>query len=495
MPDQLFESKAAQVVLQSYLKAKEMEEKSRKVKAGERLAIYHDDWESILEDILRSQFHPDNYKKIRLLKNTSQNILRKVVDDVSVVYKVAPARDYGDNTVMDEIYGYLDIDEFMRQVNQYGWLCKDLLIRAGWDADLERVTLEINTPANTSIIQRDNYPQQAAAVYYEIEYIDDQFKVEKRYIFWSDFEHFVFTEKEISKGGGVTFLAEAPAEDNPDMENPYGKLPFVVLHMKPLPGMFWNTSSGSDLIQSTTTTGFKRTMIDYLFKHASFKQPVITADDADKIPKDLLMDPLTAWGLTGNATATLLDFQAAFDVLDRKIQSDINSTLATYGLSVDMFTVSPNEASGKALQVKNRGLQEIREAQLPTFRRVERELFELIRLVYNTYNAVKIPETLEFKIDFAELETYQDPMDERKQALDDVKNGIISPGQYYMQFNPDITDEVEAEKAMTANLLKYKNMKNQGFSFDQFISQGQDPTDKNAMADLMDRKQRPDNAK
>ena len=458
------------MVLQSYLKAKAMEEQSRKAVANDRLAIYHDDWDGILETILSSQFHPTNYSKIRLLKNTSQNILRKVVDDVSVVYKVAPTRDYGENPVMDEIYGYLDIDEFMKQVNQYAFLCKDLLLRVGWDAELKKITLDINTPANTSIIQRDNYPQQAAAVYYEIEYIDDQFKVEKRYIFWSDFEHFVFVEKEISKGGGVTFLAEAPAEDNPNMENPYGKLPFVVLHMKPLPGMFWNTSSGNDLVQCTTTTGFKRTMVDYLFKHASFKQPVITADDADKIPKDLLMDPLTAWGLTGNATATLLDFSAAFDELDRKIQSDINSVLATYGLSVDMFTISPNEASGKALQVKNRGLQEIREAQLPVFRRVEQELFELIKLVYNTYNKNGIPKELEFKIDFAELEAYQDPMEERKQAQWDVEKGIMSPAQFYMAFNPDITDEAEAEKKLSENLAKYKEMKNQGFSFDQFTN-------------------------
>jgi hypothetical protein len=183
------------------------------------------------------------------------------------------------------------------------------------------------------------------------------------------------------------------------------------------------------------------------------------------------MDPLTAWGLTGNATATLLDFSAAFDELDRKIQSDINATLSTYGLSVDMFTISPNEASGKALQVKNLGLQEIREAQLPVFRRVEQELFEMIRVVYNTYNAGKIPETLEFKIDFAELEAYQDPMEERKQAQWDVENGIISPGQFYMAFNPDVTKEEKAEKIMSENLAKYKNMKNQGFSFDQFVNQ------------------------
>lgn len=466
----LFESRAGEMVLRSYLAAKGGEETTRQAKANDRLSIYHDDWQDILERILASQFQPENYSKIRLLKNTTQNILKKVINDVSVVYKVAPTRDYGKSDVLDEIYDYLNINEFMRRANRYGTLLNDDLIRVGWDRELEQITLDLNTPANTSVIQREDYPEQAAAIYYDYEEVDTKFSIRKWKVYWSDFEHFLFEEEASKTGGPAMISLKQPAEDNPDMLNPYGKMPFVIVHMNQLPSMFWNPNGGADLVDGTTITGVKRTMKDYLFKHASFKQPVIVSEDFSKIADKLLLDPATAWKVSGqNASVTLLDFTAAFDQLDRTLQSDINSFLATYGLSIDMFATSGEEASGKALNIKNRGLREIRETQLPIFRRVEGELFEMIRTVYNTYNKKGIPESLKFKIDFAELETYLEPMEKRKQAQDDVKNGLISPGQYYMQFNPDITDEVEAEKAMTANLLKYKNMKNQGFSFEEFV--------------------------
>jgi hypothetical protein len=255
------------------------------------------------------------------------------------------------------------------------------------------------------------------------------------------------------------------------MVNPFKKLPFVIVHINQLPGMFWNPTEGNDLVEGTKNAGFKRTLKDQLFKHQSFKQLWIRSPKGDVSPQQV-SDPLSAFQLTGeNSEVGVLDLVAAFDQLDRTMQSDINSFLATYGLSVDMFAVSGEEASGKALTIKNRGLRDIRETQLPVFRRVEQELFEMIRLVYNTYNpGAKIPETLEFKVDFAELETYIEPMEKRKQKQWDVQNGVLSPAKFYMEFNPDVVDETEAEKLMAENLKKYKDMRNQGFSFDQFFN-------------------------
>ena len=462
MPDQLFESKAAAVVLKSFLEAKKQEEIARRDKANVRLDIYHDDWGEILEKALAGQFIKKNYDKIRLLKNTTQNIFKKVINDVSVVYKVAPTRDYGKNETIKDIYEYLDIDEFMKQCNRYGTALNDVLLRVGWDEDTEKITLDLQTPANTSVIQRDGYPQQAAAIYYEIEYIDSEFKVEMVNVFWSDFEHFLFNEK-----GDV----RPPAEDNPEMINPYGKLPFVIVHMNQLPGMFWNPTEGSDIVDGTIITGFKRTLKDHLFKHQSFKQLWFRSQKGDVAP-EMASDPLSAFLLTGeNSEVGVLDLIAQFNEMEQSLQADINAFLATYGLSIDMFAVSGEEASGKALNIKNRGLREIRETQLPVFRRVEGELFEMIRLVYNTYKGENaIPKSLKFKIDFAELEIYVEPMDKRKQCQWDVQNGVLSPGQFFMKFNPDIVDEKEAEKRMAANLKKYKDMRNQGFSFDKFFN-------------------------
>ena len=38
----------------------------------------------------------------------------------------------------------------------------------------------------------------------------------------------------------------------------------------------------------------------------------------------------------------------------------------------------------------------------------------------------------------------------------DLKSGLLSPGQFYMKYNPDITDEGEAEKALFKNLKKLR---------------------------------------
>jgi len=74
------------------------------------------------------------------------------------------------------------------------------------------------------------------------------------------------------------------------------------------------------------------------------------------------------------------------------------------------------------------------------------------------------------------METYVEPMEKRKQADHDVSKGLMSPGQYYMMFNPDITDEEEAEAKLGENLLKYKNMANQGFSFESLFGQDKKET-------------------
>jgi len=456
----LFESKVGRVVLESYMKAKASAEASRKSDANDRLSIYFDSWGDMLEGILASQFHPSNYKKIRLMRNTTQNILKKVVDDISVIYKITPRRSFGEkgNETIEKIYADLAIDEFMKKVNQYANLLNDVLIRVGVDREKKAITLHLNTPANTSIIQREDYPEEAMAVFYDVEYIDSQFKTDKKSVFWSDAEHFIFDEK---------FNIFPPAEDNPKMVNPFGKLPFAIIHLNQIPDNFWNPKGGQDLVDGTLLTGFKRTLKDYIFKFQSFKQIWIRAQNTKDIPPEFLSDPSSSFLLEGEGSEIgALDLTANFEGMDKSLQSDINAFLSTYGLSVDMFSVSPDESSGRALVIKNRGLREIREKQLPAFRRLEGDLFNLIRLVWNTEKlGPLIPEDLEFKIDFAEMEMFIDPMEKRKQAQSDLKDGLISPAQFYMIFNPDITDEEAAEKAITENLAKLGKIKGGGGIF------------------------------
>lgn len=467
---ELWKGRTAEAVLQSYLRAKEQEEKTRRDGAHDRLSIYHDDWKDLLDGILRTQFSSKNYGKLLLALDTSQNVLKNVVKEVSILYKKAPTRDTGENEILDEAYSYLNIDEFMMRVERYGFLLNDVLVRVGWDRDLKRVTLNLQTPADTSVIQRPDYPEQAGGIYYPVEYADDKFKTEKLNVYWDDFEHFLFDDKGNAK---------PPSEDNPEMKNPYGILPFIVLHMEQIPGMFWNPTGGSDMVDGTKLTGMKRTLKNHLFKWQSYKQPWVKAMNAKDIPEEMLTDPSAFWKLYGEGAGVgFLDLQADLKMLNDTIRDDMNAFLATYKLSADMFTSSPDEMSGRALIVKNRGLAEIRESHLPYFRNLEYSLAQMIVHVSEVANGkklgvepdgrVELPE-LDFSIDYAEMNTYTDPMEQRKQADHDVQKGIISPAQYYMQFNPDITDEAEAERAMTDNLAKYKEMQGKGFNLQSYF--------------------------
>ncbi len=456
----LWKGQSEQMVLKTYLEQKGHEEKARQDAANERLAIYHDDWEDILEDLLAAQFHPENYKNIKITKNTSQNIVKKVVNEVSILYKDPPVRDTGENKILDEIYAYLNIDEFMKRLERYGTLLNDAAIRVGWDADLGKITLDLHTPANTSVMQHDDYPERAKAVYYPIEYIDDKFRAEKKNVYWSDTEHFLFDEK-----GN----AYAP-DGNDDMRNPYGVIPFVFLHLEPIPSMFWNKTGGSDLIGGTKIIGMKRTLKDYLFKWQSFKQMWIKSMNAKDIPSEMLSDPSYAMKFWGEGSEIgVLDLQGDFARLDETIKADMNAFLGTYGLSVDMFAASPDESSGRALAFKNRGLREIREGHMPFLRNVEAELCKMIRTVYNAYHGENSIPEIEFSIDYAEMDIYIDPMEKRRQAEWDLQHGLISLAQFYMMFNSDCPDEKTAEKAMMDNTAKTKQMQGKGFDLSKYF--------------------------
>ncbi len=481
----LWDDRSAEMVLKSYLRAKEEEEKKRKEAASDRLSIYHDDWEGILRSLLRTQFNPKNYDRIMLALDTTQNIVKKVVNEVSVLYKKPPVRDIPDGSPLNDIFDYLNIDEFMKRVERYGFLLNDVLIRVGWDIDLQKITLDLHTPADTSVIQRNDYPEQAGGIYYPIEYADDQFKTVKKNVFWSDYEHFLFDER-----GN----ASPPSEDNPEMLNPYGIMPFAILHLAPIPGMFWNPTNGSDLITGTKLVGMKRTMKGHLFKWQSFKQPWIKCMDAKNIPDEFIIDPSSAVKLWGeNAEIGFMDLQADMKSLDETIKADMNAFLNNYGLSVDMFAATPDESSGRALAIKNRGLAEIREGHIPFFRNLEYTLAQMILHVYEVSNGksnvdtgpdgkVKLPD-LDFSVDFAEMNTYTDPMEQRKQAEWDLNKGLISPGQFFMLFNPDIDDEKKAEQAILDNMAKTKEMQGKGFNLNKYFGGDKEEGESNSDAE------------
>ena len=115
--------------------------------------------------------------------------------------------------------------------------------------------------------------------------------------------------------------------------------------------------------------------------------------------------------------------------------------------------------SGRALRIRNRALTEIREEQKPFYSDAEIELFKKTRVINNVHlKDKKIAESATMEIDYAEMDIPDDPAEEREIWKGKLQDGLITLGQFYQHFNPDVKDEREAEDKIIANLISLKEI-------------------------------------
>ena len=76
-----------QVITESFLRAKWDAELKRMEEAENRLSLYMDDYEAIIQEKMEEVFAKDTYEKLKNKVNQSQNILKRIVEEISIIYK------------------------------------------------------------------------------------------------------------------------------------------------------------------------------------------------------------------------------------------------------------------------------------------------------------------------------------------------------------------------------------------------------------------------
>ena len=467
----LFNSQAQAAIEASLVRAKWDAEAARMTEAGNRLDLYSDDYETIVRDTMKTLFHKDNYERLYYHVNGSQNILKRVVNELSMVYKSEANRALSvKSDRWDAIKDESDIDARMRRVNRLTNLLNDVIVKPGVRGG--RIVYDIITPDICTVFQREDDPTEIQALMWlrtavntassavvEYEYMDDQgwwlvlnekFSVKEEYFNPSTYPY-------------------RDAEGRPLMLA-------VPVHRQHPECSFWDQDSGRDLYNAAVMMGVKMTLMDYYFKTASFKQPYIIGGDA---PSKQVMDPTTVLTVKAIDPQTspeigTLDLQPHLQQLVDALVFQLNTVINNYGISADMWTLSVNEMSGRALKIKNRALLEQREEQIPTYRQAEGRLFEATRAVNNAHASFmgwdEIPDEAELEVDFAEIDFPEDPNYEIDLEAKRLRAGIISPGQFYMKFNPDFKSEKEAEKAWLENLEKLKATREANPTLDDMLN-------------------------
>ncbi len=449
---------AADVTRIEALKAKAGAENDRMDEAEDRLNLYVDDFEEIIDKELALQFSEKTYSRIKLFINGSQNIVKRVVDEISIIYTEEPTRTTEpESTRYAEIVEETRLDLKMKKVNRFTNLFNECIVKIGAREDRLKgwqIVYDILTPDMVMVIQNEDDPTIADGYVYLRAWRDTKNNVNSEYHYWHVDGVYKIFDKEFRLQ--ETIYGNGEGDDEYPYRNSDGRviLPFVDFHRTEPDNDFWDRDSGRDLINATIAVHMKMTLFDYYYKVSSIKQ-IYTIGNIGKIPQDQLLDPLNVFSVPSdeNAQIGVLDMQIAFNELRESIQFQINGTINNYGISSDAFSLSVPEMSGRALLIKNRSLLQRIKNQLPLYRDSETEMFEKTRIVNNAWPQFEdISDKAEFSIDFKEITFADEPKDELEFDMMELKSGRISLGQFYMKKNPDIETIEDAEKIIIANL-------------------------------------------
>ena len=399
--------------------------KNRLEKFKLRYDMYNDNYREQVIHKLGQLYRAFAQLKLDVQINDNYNIYKQVVNAISNVYSFGVDRQF-DNEDIAQLYNELRINKTMAQANRYMNAFNDLLIQVSWDDKKEMPKIMLRLPHNTEV----EYSQgEVKSVQYFVEMVE---KKRERWAYWSNEEHYY-----IDKEGGEDKIV--PVEDNEEMVNPFGKLPFVFLHNGWRDETFWDMFTGDDLTGGTIDMAVHLTFLNHIIKTQSFKQLVGKGDNVGELLGQVL-DPLSILTLTGqNTEIDVLDLQSNYEQLHKVAQDLANNIAVNYGISPSQFRMTGSVSSGFALQMENLKLDRFTVEQQSDFRIYEQELFELIKTVSEVYGQ-SLGEGDMF-VDFVEPNY---PASESEQlAIDQTKidMGLTKTADILIRENPDLTEE------------------------------------------------------
>lgn len=395
-------------------------------KFKKRYDMYNDNYDNQVIAKLGKIYRAFAQLKLDVQLNTNNNIYKQVVNAISNVYSFGVDREF-ENEDTQQLYNDLRIDKTMAQANRYMNAFNDVLIQVSWDDKKGQPKIMLRMPHLTEV---EYVNGEAKAVAYFVEMTGKDKKTE-RWAYWSDEEHYY-----IDKSSGEDKIV--PVEDNEEMVNPFGVLPFVFLHNGWRDESFWDSFTGDDLTGGTIDMAVHLTFLNHIIKTQSFKQLVGKGDNVGELLGQVL-DPLSILTLTGqNTEISVLDLQSNYDQLHKVAQELANNLAINYGVSPNQFRMTSQASSGFALQMENLKLDRFTIEQQQDFKVYEKELFNLLITVSDYYGLTIAGD---MSVDFVEpsypaSQTEQLSIDQ--QAID---MGLTSPHKVLMRENPDLTEE------------------------------------------------------
>lgn len=456
-------------IKEAEMKIKCTADHERRTEMLERKNILRDNLRQIIHAQLALMFTPQTYDDMKFYVDATNNVMRRVIRELSTVYTQEPKREIspkGNQKRFEEIVKTVSLNEKLGRANYLVNGLNDAILQVAVLGGM--VDINILTPDMVTVFENKDNPMVLDALMIEDAYIDEVGQTQRQWVYWSPTRHFIVDKD---------FRRQAVA-GNPEMMNPYAEqnillnafFPFVPVHASDRENCFWDRYTGRDLVDATKLIAiqstFRNFMVPMQFKQLSVKMQGV--DDGKMLKSNQIKSPLDI--LTTNGEASVLDWQSNLTQIGEQIQNQIFAIASNYGISAENFKLTAQAVSGFARKVAKERLDEIREEQIKVWRSVEEQLFDAIRWATIVYQLGPIAEAAKISVDFAEprqIENEVEVIDVQKEKL---ALGVISLLDVVKNENPDIKTDEEAEELLQKNLdIKRKLTSRFGLNFDDLL--------------------------
>jgi len=248
--------------------------------------------------------------------------------------------------------------------------------------------------------------------------------------YWDSEHHFVFDNT------GKQFTNE----DNPEMINPYGRLPFIECYREGKPEMdYMDTNASNDLIATNLSINVAETNKNANVMFQSFGYLFVNGAGIDKDTMQIGQDKINYLGVDGSIS--IVSPPNAIPALDGSIQSSYKMLAQNYHLPTT-FVDGTTAQSGVALRLRNQELTDDRKSDVTRWREIEYKIFEMEQLMIAVELGQDAGELED--VDFTESVDILSDQEQRDKWEWELSKGIIDLADVLMQKNPDLTrDEAE----------------------------------------------------
>ena len=412
-------SNATELINQVWKQARRNAENARKDAASLKLDFFNDaQAEHILSDI------QSRYKWPEKLIPVSVNVVKKIVRALSMVYLQDATRDVDgteqDQAIFSTIEDEAGLPTKMKQANRYAKLLGTILLRPLWRNG--KIDLDILTPDILDVTTGDS-PEDIRSVLVTL-YDESGDAGQLRYSLWTAEEYCLLDCR------GNVLLSEP---------NPYGVIPFVPVWNSPPTEDFWQPGA-NDLMMIQTAISQRLTDLMYTLQFQGFGVGYVRGVSSDEV---LTVGPGSMMTLPKDGDVGFATPNAPTEASLDAIEFLAKYAAVTNGLPAGTMSADPTEESGIAKIVGNRELEELRRDDIANFAKVEAQLFDLFRIVWNFHNpGNQISDTASLVVDFYDPKPSTSTLDQLKEWSGLIDLGLMSPVDALMERNPDLTRDM-----------------------------------------------------